>query len=344
MSSLDLVGYLEHMFAGWLGSDQEITPSKIEQSVSDAGYDPKDLQNVDMKKVYQDACQHPGVPPEYKTAADNYDGPSDYTHVVRQIQQVTEVHNVTQQFVDNSTNVDNSINLQGANVDGPLDIHNNPVTAGDGGVAAGGNVDGAATGDHSNATGSGNIAQADGGSTAIGGDNNGIANSGAHAGIVDQGTHIQGEPGYIIDPVRGLDPGYGTGDSGELSRTLTGVHPPADHGPVTLNTGDGTQQVAQVQGNGDQVNFGAGDNTNLPGAQVENSAIGHDGVGTFNNDQFDHSQVGVAGHDQGQEYQDDSVHNHIEDSPYSHVTSETGPGNLEEHPDHVHADHIIHPS
>src|SRR5262245_62127248 len=117
MSSLDIVGYLEHLFAGWLGTGEEITPAKIEPSVSEAGDAPKAPQSVDMAKVYQDACQHPGVPPEYKAAADSYDGPSDYTHVVRQIQQVTEVHNVTQQFVDNSTNVDNSIDLSGANID-----------------------------------------------------------------------------------------------------------------------------------------------------------------------------------------------------------------------------------
>ncbi len=351
MSNLDLASFVENLLAGWFGHDDaQITPGAIQDAATDAGYDPKDLQNLDMKQIYQAACEHPGVPADYKAAADNYNGPNSYDNVVRQIQQVTEVHN-TQQFYDNSTNVDNSIDLAGANVNGGLDIDNNPITADDGGVAAGGNVDGVATGDHSNATGHGDINQNSGQGNIVDGDNYGQVNSGDHAGLVDQGTVVT-EQGGLIEPVRTplggddlIHSPFGAGATDGFNGLGQVQVPQPAHSPVILNTGDGDQQVAQAYGDGNQTNFGPGDNTNLAGAQVTDSAVGHDGVGNFQGNEFDHSQVGVAGGDQSQGYEDDSTHTHtnIDDSPYSTVNNESGDGDLDASHHTVHPDHIVHP-
>jgi hypothetical protein len=330
MSNLDLATYVENLLATWFGSDTQPSAVAIQNAVQDAGYNPKDLSNLDMKAVYQNACQHPGVPADYQNSADNYDGPPDVEHVIRQIQQVTEVHNFNQQIVDNSTNIDNSVNLDNVGVNGNLTLTNNPITATDGGVAAGGNVTGAATGDHSNATGAGDINQADGHSTLIDGNNFGQANSGDNVAQVNQGGGLFGQPtrGVLTD---------------DLGRQLHPVDGGTAPSPVNINIGGGTQQVSDVHGNGNLTQFGSGDPTNLAGATVDNSAVGHNGVANLNNDTLDHSQFGVAGGDQSQGYEDNSAHLHstfdnhgeIFDSPVN-----DGQGDQDVHHG---VDHHIHP-
>src|SRR5262245_6402311 len=120
--SLNLEKFVENLLASWFGSGNEahISQSAIQQAASDAGYNPADVQGLDMKAIYQNACQHPGVPADYRASADNYSGPNDVEHVIRQIQQVTEVHNFNQQIFDNSTNVDNSVNLHDVTVGGEI--------------------------------------------------------------------------------------------------------------------------------------------------------------------------------------------------------------------------------
>jgi hypothetical protein len=336
--NLNLAKFVENLLASWFGSGNEghISTAAIQQAAGDAGYNPADVQGLDMKAIYQNACEHAGVPADYRESADNYNGPNDVEHVIRQIQQVTEVHNFNQQIFDNSTNVDNSVNLHDVTVGGDFDLTNNPITADDGGVAAGGNATGVATGDNSNATGAGDINQASGHSTLIDGDNYGQANSGDNVAQVNQGTTLVGEPGYIVDPVR---------EPVELSRSLNPVDGLGQgHAPVNINLGGGTQQVADVHGDHNLTNFGSGDQTDLSGSTLTNSAVGHDGVTNLAQDTLSHSQVGTAGHDLSQGYQDDSVHSHIEaDHIVASPIDVAGDQDVHQVDPHheVHPDHIL---
>ena len=98
--NLNLEQFVENLLAGWFGSgnDAHISTTAIQNAAAEAGYNPADVQGLDMKAIYQNACEHPGVPADYRSNADNYSGPNDVEHVIRQIQQVTEVHNFNQQF------------------------------------------------------------------------------------------------------------------------------------------------------------------------------------------------------------------------------------------------------
>ena len=112
---------------------------------------------------------------------------------------------------------------------------------------------------------------------------------------------------------------------------------------MNINLGGGTQQVADVHGNNNLTQFGSGDPTNLAGSTVTDSAIGHDGVTNLTNDSLDHSQVGTAGHDLSQGYQDDSVHSTVE-ADQIHNSPIDVAGDQDVHHDvvhEVHPDHIL---
>ncbi len=330
MPDLDIATFFENLLGGLLGhSDAHISQIALQDAAVDAGYDPQDMQGLDWQQIYQNACEYPGVPADYRANAQGYEGSGSVEHVVRQIQQVTEVHNVTQQFTDNS--IDNSTNFDVGgdfNVDGDFDFTNNPVTATGGGVAAGHDVNGAATGDGSNATGSGDINDASGGGNVIDGDNFGQVNSGDNAAQVNQGTTLvdQSQPGFIVDPVRGEFP-PGTILSDRLVESPVLQHPLS---PVTINTGAGDQQVANVEGQGNITDFGGGDITNVQGSSLAGSAVGTDHVGAFDGNTVDHgSNLGIADGGMESTYEDSSEHidihpeNSIVEGP---IDTEQGPG------------------
>jgi len=172
--------------------------------------------------------------------------------------------------------------------------------------ATNGGVAGSGTGDVVGATGGsqaagGDIQQASGGSTIVGGDNFGNANSGDHASQIGGTAGLFG--GGAQEPV--------------LTRQLGTEHVPGlDGGPITVNTGSGDQQVANVSGDGQHnTHFGAGSDTVVQGSTLDHSAIGHDGV--FGGNTADHG--GAVG-------DDNQTHNFQDYSQHTNTSTVTGLG------------------
>jgi hypothetical protein len=336
MANLDLAKFVEEFFAGWLGGNHpgELSAVQVTQAVADAGYNPAELSDLNVGQLYDNACHYPGVPAEYQSAPHSYSTPTPTVEqVVRQIQQVTEVHNYNQQIFDNSTNIDNSVNLDDVTVDGDLDIDNENSTATDGSVAGHGDVVGATNG--SAASGTGDANNASGGSTLIDGDNFGNANSGDGAAQVG-GTTL------------GLG-GFGRGEV--LTRELdpSGVPGVAGHPGININTGSGDQQVANVQGDHNLTNFGDGAHNQQVNAPVLDSALSNDGdAHNISHNQADHgSAIGEAGDDISGGYEHDEYQTIVDNqgSFHSPVIVDQGDGDHENHQDNSvdEGDHAIMP-
>jgi hypothetical protein len=327
-----LTDWLEH-------GDQEkgqISTANLQSAVASAGGNPADINHLDMNALYGQACQNAGLP-----QPPPYSGPAPIEHIVKEI----SYHNEYNDYSHNE-NVNNNLNVLG-NVDG--DLNYDPVTATGGSVAGGGDVTGATnggvagsgTGDVVGATGGsqaagGNIQTASGGSTLVGGDNFGNANSGDHASQIGGTAGLFG--GGAPEPI--------------LTRELDTQHVPGlGGGPITVNTGDGTQQVSNDSGDGNHnVHFGSGSDTVVQGSTLDNSAVGQDHVFGGNTA----SQGGAVGdNNETHNYQDDSTHTNTatvnglgSGSDPSPFVIDQGDGTHHDTADagiHVHIDHPDQP-
>jgi hypothetical protein len=332
---------LESWFASLMAGGQN---DAIVQSLNDPGsalqslgISQDQLSQLDLGQIYQNACNYPGVPQQYQTAAQPY--VSTHPSVEQVVQQIKYVNDIHQTFDDHSTNVDNSNHFEGdVHVEGDFTFDPTNVTATSGGVAGGETAVGA--------TGAGSAAALDGqaaasGGTVIGGDNLGIANS---PGAVQAGvTNLTGDFGG----------GTGGGEPGLLS--VLDPHPPS--AIYNINTG-GDQQVAnQLGGDHPMANFGSGQIQNLDHNTLENSAVGGGETHNIGGNTVDGGSAlaGDGGSAQGSysytdshdvtnytETHDVSLTNNAPDSVLQGGIADDG-SHLEQHADASHALPEIHP-
>ena len=203
---------------------------------------------------------------------------------------------ITQQLInyqDFSTNIDNSVNVE---VDG--DIHGdfeveavNINATGDGAVAAGDDIGNVATGDRAQV---------------IDGDNLGQANTG-------DGSVLVGDD---------LNAPVNTGVN-------TGILADGDVDGAVI--GDGNQ-VANVDGDLENsvLNFGDGDVTNFGDANIDDAAVAVGGQASNVSDNYlDEGSAAAAGGD-AQGHYEETNHDVDIDAYESVVTTEQGPGDLQE--------------
>ncbi len=304
----DLAEWWEDFLAYFMSNPQaNMADIDVNQAVLDAGYNPADLAGLDQAKIYESACGRPGVLPEYRTPLTTPHPTPD--QIVRHVTQISEVHNHNTQIInDSSTNIDNSVDFDvdgDFSVDGDFDFDNKPVTATDGGVAAGHDAVGA--------TGAGSAASGTGDAAASGGVNlDASTNLDLQFGRGD-GPSLLTAQGPLGVPARVLNP-----DTGGL---LPG------RPDINVNTGAGGQNVVDGPNAGVIGNFGDGANVaNLPGANLTNSAVGRDDVDNVGgNTVGDGSGLGIAGGDITGDYDDESQHAQTsgDDSP---IFQEQGAG------------------
>ena len=277
---MNISEFLENFLANFFTSGQSnLTAVQIQGAVVDAGYDPAELDNVNWNEVYENACAHPGVPDAYKGALQNHQAPTVHT-VVQEVQTInnTEVFNTN--IFDNSTDIDQSINVGGDFAPtGPFDF--NPIAGDDGAAVAGGNQTGVVTGDGSNAAGGNQQGVAVGeNATASGtGDAN---NASGGEGLINTGTNLGNQnTGDNAAQVGGtsVDLGFGGGFVREpvLTRELSegGEGGPGGHdGPGFPGLGDDAPDININTGSGNQSNEGDDfhyqhvETNNSPGAET----------------------------------------------------------------------------
>lgn len=264
---MNISEYLENFLANFFNSGQgNLTAVQIQGAVTDAGYDPAEMDNVDWGQVYENACNHPGVPAEYKGAMQNYPAPTVHT-VVREVQTInqTEINNTN--IFDNSTTIDQSLTV-GGDFSPSGDFDFNPVAADDGSAAAGNDQTGVAVGEGATASGSGDANNAAGGGLVNTGTNLGNQNTGDGA-VQLGGTSLDlGFGGGVREPVLLREQG---GEGGGFPFEQPGQD-------ININTGSGHQ--TNVDGQGNLVNYGDGatnSNQNLVDNELDHSAVGgHD--------------------------------------------------------------------
>jgi hypothetical protein len=250
--NVDLAKLLEQLFADIFRSGQTLTAVQIQDATVAAGFSPSELDQVDWQQVYDNACDYPGVPAAYKGALQsppNSPPPTVHT-VVQEVQAIQQITNNNINIVDQSTNIDNSVDFGDADFsdfNGDISFDNDTAVAGDGGNANTGSQNGVAVGDGAAASGTGDAVAA--------GDGNFI-NLGTN---VNTGNQVVGDENATVGGTT-LDFGFGRGEAQPVTLRevegggIPGV--PGDVGDINLQTGDNSAQdnsetFQQNQTNGD---------------------------------------------------------------------------------------------
>lgn len=237
--NVDLAKLLEQLFADIFRSGQTLNAVQIQDATVAAGFSPSELDQVDWQQVYDNACDYPGVPAAYKGALQtppNSPPPTVHT-VVQEVQAIQQVTNNNINIIDQSTNIDNSVDFGDADFsdfEGDITFDNDSAVAGDGGNANTGNQQGVAVGENATASGTGDANNASGGG--------GLINTGTNLGNQNTGDEAAQVGGTTLD----LGFGKGLSEQPVLVREIGGEGGipgvPGNHPEINIQTGDHSTQ------------------------------------------------------------------------------------------------------